>query len=192
MSGRDASDWDGDDGEGVSPDLYYRAFQMMLRRSGRRVLPEIEAALLALPLDQRRLMFGSLARIAADFPEQEGWLPGSKIGEVCVIGQAIRYRRMAKGEALDAIMRDLAARTPDYDPEDDDGAYEAIEATATAAKEVGIPKTLARHLSEINDRGGIEETPEDRFDRVLADVRDLLRQSKTPLPFVSKRMSVSA
>lgn len=185
MSGRDIDydDWDGD-GDGLPWELTMRAYQLMLRRSGRNVLAEVEAALLAMP--EKRLMFGYLAKSPETHPAQDGWLPVSKQGETCVVGEAICAKRTARGESRMKVLRDLEDRITHYDAHDLE-AFDAIEATAKAAKEVGIPKLLARHLSEVNDAGTEDETPEERWARVLTRVREMRVQAETPLPFRSKR-----
>jgi hypothetical protein len=94
-------------------------------------------------------------------------------GHVCAVGAVALARRVAKGENRDDVLRDLAARIPDDD--DYDGAY----ITADLGVEVGLKYGMAWALGDAND-GYWKDTPEERYDRVLAWVEKHIHPEMVP------------
>lgn len=120
-------------------------------RKGQQALRDLEAALLALP--EPKLISSNLALN----------------GQVCAMGALVLHRLCAQGEDREAVMVELEQA---IDPDADEYGTGAIE-TAEMGKAVGLTFTLAWHIGEVNDewRRGGEETPEERYERVLAWTR---------------------
>jgi hypothetical protein len=124
-------------------------------RRGQEALKDLREALLALP--EKRLISGRLA------DEQ---------GSVCTVGALALHRRMKAGEPRRLVLEQLAELV-----EADEGgflsSYEADEATIILGKQVGLTTTIAVHLGAQNDASW-KETPEERYERVLAHVEALI------------------
>ena len=158
------------DGDGPPPELYARNYEHHLRSSvGKRMLRELEAALLAVP--EKRLILGALCRQ----------------GEVCAVGAYIVAKRVSRGEPRESVLRELDAHSrkfASYNPDDPyaEGDYEAAEDTVVEGKRVGLSKFLGWHISQFQDDDCATATPEERYERVLAEVRRLIAESETPIP----------
>lgn len=147
--------WDMDEEDERNSRLWWANAERALKgKRGRKVLVELEAALLALP--RPRLMEGRLS-------EAEG--------EYCALGALAHARGVAdeRMQQLDSLV-------------DFDGGP-TIEPTLQLGRELGICGPLAAKIASVNDKeityvggaGFVPETPEQRFSRVLAWVRDELR-----------------
>jgi len=149
-------------------------------KAGQAALRELEAALLALP--QKRLIRNAVAH---------------EDGDVCAVGALLVLKHaQRKGITRDAAIK-VYASPEGYEPDD----YWDGNDTADLAEAEGIPKLLAWQLVYLNDedldtvwevacgppyppkgvypyKGGIayvrEMTPEERYERVLAWVRERL------------------
>jgi hypothetical protein len=160
------TNWEPDDQESF---LRSCAFQGNVARAvagkkGRKFFQELEAALLALP--EKRLLRGVMANTAvhAETPDAVG---------VCALGAVALSRAIAEGKEPDAAIAEIAES---FDP--DEGGWYLIEQGAAALR---ISMPLAYAVVEENDEGGIgKETPEDRYSRVLAWVRERLREPGNP------------
>jgi hypothetical protein len=132
-------------------------------KKGRKFLLELEAALVALP--EKRLANGVMAA------SEEEWTPKQVVvatGDVCALGAVAAARAVAAGEPRHEALQKLAE---EFDPS---------EAGWTLTKQAGdhlkICHPLAYAVVECNDEGGgSRETPEKRYERVLAWVREKLK-----------------
>lgn len=155
------------DGFGPPPEFWQQAVKNALRgRKGQVILRELREALLALP--EPRLIGGSVALE----------------GHVCAIGALARHRLQSgpielKGgffepERRVASLEDLEERFGNW-IDDETGTVELGQA-------MGLVRTLAWEIAYQNDeRGpGLHETPEERYQRVLAWVeRELALGAKS-------------
>lgn len=121
--------------------------QILNGKRGRKVLLEMEQALLALP--EPRLIAGKLCEIT----EGED---GAVKAEFCVIGA---YAAFKGAEPEELAKRYL-----------EDGSYE----TAMVGQEHGMQYTLAWTLGDLNDEDFAQLTPEGRYDEILGWVRSKL------------------
>lgn len=120
-------------------------------KAGQASLRELRDALLALP--EKRLI--------------ETQLVDSK-GNVCAIGALVVQRRVADGRDRAAVIAEMAEAV---EVEDDWGVdtWEAEQQTIAVAKACGMKTNMAVAVSWENDFGPrSDETPEDRYTRVLA------------------------
>ena len=134
-------------------------------KKGQAVLKELEAALLAMP--EKRLISGAFADIQVA-PKGDGKSLYERIGgEVCTMGCLLVHRKMTKqfrgrGQALLEAVNEVTC-----DP--DDGGSEQIQQAATA---LDLVYPLAYELAYQNDEmGDHDETPEQRYERILKWVR---------------------
>jgi hypothetical protein len=125
--------------------------QILHGKRGQKVLADLEAALLALP--EPRLIEGAICEVT----EGED---GATKAEYCVIGAYAA----AKGKTPD----ELAQLGGVYKDEMD-------EATADLGVSLGMPRTLAWHLGDMNDQAFGESTPEERYNRMLRWVQEQRR-----------------
>lgn len=123
-------------------------------RAGQERLREIREALLALP--EKRLISRRLA--------DEG-------GGVCAIGALALKRGTDAGEdravVVDRLARKITEETADWD------SWEVEEQTLGVASELGVKRTMAIEIGYTNDEP-YDETPEYRYERVLAWVESLI------------------
>jgi hypothetical protein len=174
--------------EGYEPDdtesfLRSCAFTANIRRAeagkkGKRFFAELEAALLALP--DKKLANGALTRpprtMTVDGFEVLRFFPDWKdCGEYCALGAVAVKRAMDAGKTKLQALKELA----DEDEEDDyDMGWDKIEG---AAAHLRISMPLAYAIVDENDEGGPHnETPEQRYERVLAWVRRKLCAVENP------------
>lgn len=159
-------DWEPDC---VEDELRAWAFQGNCRRAlagkkGRKFLQELEAALLALPM--KRLAHGVIAS------SEEERIPEKVLvatGDVCALGAVAAAREEAAGVPRIEALSKLAKK---FDPEEDEWAQ-----TTEAAHHLKICHPLAYEIVFENDRAR-RETPEQRYERVLAWVREQLGKAK--------------
>jgi hypothetical protein len=118
-------------------------------REGQARLRELRDALLALP--EKRLIPVRLA--------DEG-------GQVCALGAMSLRRRLNAGEGLDTALAAMTERVI----EDEWGidGWEAEQATIGEGLAMGCKMPFIVAVSYENDLGGPNETPEARYERVLA------------------------
>lgn len=114
-------------------------------KRGQSALRDLENALLALP--QHRLIEGHLA----------------KDGEVCAIGALVLANRCAEGEDREAVLAAL-----EEVGEDD---YCADQTASIGSKYGKMAYAMAWRIAELNDEDWGGDTPEARFQGVLAWVR---------------------
>lgn len=137
--------WSGDDP--MPEGLWYGALTRAIRgKRGQAALRELRDALDAMP--EKRLLRGGLYRV----------------GEVCAIGQWVRYRFQRAPLPIDgfASWADLVAWLDRYP--DDDGTAGSASESRELAQALGAPYTLAWEIGSTNDgleyrtnaRGGIE------------------------------------
>jgi hypothetical protein len=153
------------EGDGPPPELWQRGLEHHLRsRVGKRMLRELEEALLELP--EKRLIRGALCRQ----------------GEVCAVGAYIVHKAVARGRDRTSILEELDKRAQQFASYlDEEGDYEAAEDTVVAGKLLaGLSKYLGWTVSQHQD--SIDDTEERRYELVLAWVRKLIEQSESPLP----------
>lgn len=141
---------------------------------GKRILADIEQALLALP--EHRLIDGSIVR----YDEDEGH------GDVCAVGAYAAWQQVKVGKTWAEAMEALAER---WSGESDEWETQAL------GMKVGMARTVAWQLAFENDGGYWEYQPtriepfqdERRWWRVLNWVRECLHGeplmgSSKPLP----------
>lgn len=154
----DYDDYDDGDPQAV---LNYGRWQrnsraVLTSKRGQKALRDIEAALLALP--EPRLAYETFHKVEGD-----------KV-ECCVLGAVARARGVEPPEWLNG--EDFKWRdTVDHEPASpEDTAF-------WAEKNLGLAFTLAYNLMDLNDRdvGVGDETPEGRYERILAFVRKHIR-----------------
>lgn len=115
-------------------------------KRGQQALRELEQALLALP--HKRLIDGELCDRR----------------DVCVVGALGLYRKVQAGMTPEQALDDLPFIDTDFD-------------TAWYGRdELGLTETLAWELGRINDEKFAKLTPEERYEAMLAWVRDQLAQ----------------
>lgn len=126
-------------------------------KRGQKFLAEMEAALLALP--RPRLINGAIC----------------KEGDVCAIGALAVKRKRDAGDSIAAALYWLEKEAPDE--------WQESDATADYASEhLDVLDRLAYRMAWINDlREPEEETPEQRYERVLKWIRD--RRAKRPTQY---------
>lgn len=118
---------------------------------GQQALRDLRDALLALP--EKRLIENRLA------DEQ---------GCVCTVGALALHKRTTQGEKPDEVLADLASRITQETLEDGD-YWEVEERTIKCGKDIGLKMTMAVTLAQKNDdQAHWKETPEQRYERVLA------------------------
>jgi hypothetical protein len=118
-------------------------------KQGRRRLAELEAALLSLP--EKVLIDGALYR--------EGY--------VCALGALALYQRLKSNDDVEWVHSGLENDSRDFSTE-----WDVIE---YASQTMGMTEALAYAIAWANDEGDgawqPDETPSQRYDRVLAWVR---------------------
>lgn len=119
-------------------------------RAGQAALRTLETALLALP--EPKL----IAHVAA------------ADGCVCAVGAMALEARVRAGEERETVLKDLEALDPD-----DEDALPALGAT------LKIPHLVGWKLVELNDIQYERETPEQRYEQVLAWVRAHIKQERS-------------
>lgn len=125
-------------------------------KKGQAALKELEAALIALP--EKRLVYSK-------FVVRHG--EADDIGEVCALGALALKRCMDKG-----LTRSEAIKKIEQDgPDPDDEGWGATENTAEYLK---VKVNFAWEVMERNDEYG-GPTPEERYKRVLAWVREQIK-----------------
>lgn len=170
-----------DDGpEDTESFLRMCAWQGNIRRAvagkkGRAFFVELEAALLALP--EKKLTKGALARaprtIEVNGFEVLRFMPEELLerGEYCALGAVALKRALDKGIPRAEALK-MLDDTDEFDDEDGGYGFEKIEEAAAHLK---ICTPLAYKVVDINDESGPhDETPEQRYVRVLAWVRKKL------------------
>lgn len=113
-------------------------------KRGQRALAEFEEALVALP--EPKLIEGNLA-------SDEG---------VCAVGALVAHK-LAKRDGL--AMAEAMAELPHGED------YEDIHETAEAGRNAGLTWAVAWHMAYLNDEKFVDETPEQRYEAMLAWVR---------------------
>lgn len=170
-------DWDGpDDTESFlrSCAFTHNIEQALRGKKGRAFFLELEAALLAMP--EKRLAAGALTRppktIMVEGFEVLRFIPDWKErGEYCALGAVAVKRAMDSGKTKLQALKDLDQSDP-YDDEDEGMGFDKIEGAADNLK---ISTPLAYGIVDANDeRGRGDETPEERYERMLAWVRKQL------------------
>jgi hypothetical protein len=124
---------------------------------GQKVLRELRDAMLAMP--ERKLIRGRLA------DEQ---------GHVCAVGALA----VARGESVD----ELAARIT-FDKWGDVDSYDAEDITIAIGRQIGLKEVMSTLLAQVNDDAWgapIDETDEQRFERVLAWIEKKLEPEAVP------------
>lgn len=144
-------EWGEGDDSYMPQALFRQAVELALNgKRGQRALRDLEAALLELPA--KRLISNHLC----------------KDGEVCALGALALYRGVRKAE-----MTKLEKKLWDI--------YEGVppgEVSAWAADKIGVREALATEIQWQNDEEawwGDPETPEQRYERVLAWVRSQIK-----------------
>lgn len=136
-------------------------------KKGQAVLKELAAALEAMP--EKRLISSVFADIT--IPPGEAPVYDRVQGDVCTMGCLLIHRKMTKqfrprGQALLEAINEVTCHP-------DDGGQEAIQQAATA---LDLVYPLAYELAYVNDEmGAHDETPEQRYERVLAWVRKQIK-----------------
>lgn len=115
-------------------------------KPGQAMLRKLEAALLALP--DKRL-------VAEEFAEH---------GEVCAVGALYLSEEIARGRDRTTVLEEMERTSGRGDPFD----------TIWAAESIGMTQTLAWDVGAANDSEFKNLTPEQRYDAMLAWVRDRL------------------
>jgi hypothetical protein len=176
---------DGDGPDDTESFLRACAFQGNVRRAvagkkGRKFFQELEAALLALP--EKKLASGVLTRpprtMMVEGFEVLRFLPDYEPrGEYCALGAVAVKRAIDAGKTKLEALKDLNQVDPD-DEDDEFGTYGmGWDKIDEAAAHLKISMPLAFAVVDQNDEGGPhEETPEQRYDRVLSWVRRKLGQ----------------
>jgi hypothetical protein len=130
-------------------------------RRGQGVLRELEAALVALP--EKRLVKEAFARD----------------GEVCALGALALKRQMDKGVPREAAIAEIHK----WGGCEDSSAYDC---ELVGVQKLGLVRTLSHEVQHQNDLSGAykmgdgwkslkDETPEQRYERVLAWVREWIK-----------------
>lgn len=177
---------EGDGPEDTESFLRMCAFGGNVRRAvagkkGRAFFQELEAALVALP--EKRLTSGALTR-APRTMEVNGFevlrfIPEEYLGrgEYCALGAVCLKRDLDQGIPRMESLK----RHDDTDGEDDDeGGFSNFEKIEEAAAGLKISTPLAYAVVEQNDfNGPHDETPEQRYERVLAWVRRKINSTST-------------
>jgi len=122
---------------------------------GQQALRDLRAALLALP--EPRLIEGRLA---------------DERGCVCTVGALALHRRTTAGEPREKVLSDLASLIKPDERWNEIDAYESEERTIQCGRDIGLKMTMAVTLAARNDDISRDETPEQRFERVLAWVNE--------------------
>ena len=144
--------------DGDNPSVYL--WDSYVRRStnsprGQATLKEMEAALLALP--QKRLIDNYLCRK----------------GDVCILGAVALERRIKGGESRETAIAKLESI-------DDDLDLEEGSAPEYARDRLGMAFSLAWSAMEQNDEFYEGKTPEQRYEGVLAWVRERIKPEARP------------
>lgn len=128
---------------------------------GQRALRDLRDALLALP--EKKLIHGRLA-------DEQGY--------VCAVGAVALHRRSQKGDDPAAVLAEMAALLKPDERWGEIDAWEAEERTMNLGMSVGLKRCMAVTMSARNDGGWYapsDETPEQRFERVLAWVESNIK-----------------
>lgn len=143
----------------IEDELRAWAFSGNIRRAvagkkGRKFLAELEAALVAMP--EKRLAEGAMASTLHE--------PGS----VCALGAVAVARAVAAGKSRRAAIGELVEKFSPFE--------QGWVLTQQASEHLNICHPLAYAVVERNDESPYsrKETPEERYDRVLAWVRESL------------------
>jgi hypothetical protein len=144
---------DGDDG-----DYPQHWWQIDLNRAltsgrGKRLLQEVEDALLAMP--KRELIEGWIVRAWRDDDD------AIEEGQVCAVGAFAAYRKVREGKTWTEALDELDER---WGGEQDDEWN-----TQALGRSLGLARTVAWYLAWIND--GFEGDPKGRWEHVLEAVR---------------------
>lgn len=157
------SRFDSDDYDPQFPneyDLWEANWQRHLHGAGgQKALCDLRDALLALP--DKRLIRERLA---------------DESGCVCAVAAVALHRRTNKGESRDAVIADLAAKLVPDERWGEIDAYEAEEQTMEVGMAVGLKRAMAVKLAYQNDQS-YEETPEQRYERVLRWVESKIEKA---------------
>lgn len=119
-------------------------------RRGQQVLRDLERALVALP--EKALMDGGL----------------SDGKQVCAVGAYVAQKRVEAGEDRAAVLEDILAPRDDWGYMD---GWEVEERTISHGRLAGMQLTLIVAIAGHND-DLYRVTPEERYERMLAWVRD--------------------
>lgn len=170
---------DGDGPDDVESFLRACAFQGNVKRAvagknGRKFLLELEASLLALP--EKKLTAGALTRAPKTIEvggfEVLRFIPDhTDRGEYCALGAVAVKRAMDKGMTKLEALKDND-QSAFYDEEEEECGSMGWEKIDEAAFGLKISMPLAYAVVYQNDeRGPRDETPEQRYERVLGWVR---------------------
>lgn len=118
---------------------------------GQKALRDLRDALVALP--EKRLIEQRLA---------------DESGCVCTVGALALHRRISQGESRDSVLSDLAAKIVPDERWGEIDAWTAEELTMEVGMASGLKRVMAVNLSYQNDLDEGSETPEQRYERVLA------------------------
>jgi hypothetical protein len=157
--------WDCAD-EAPPPQLWRQALKRALAsRRGQAMLREVESALLALP--QHELAYENIVELGEWDEEGDHQIP---TGSVCVIGAVAVHRDVKAGATRDAALLDLA--------ESWGGEHDCWE-TEELGVSLGMARTLAWKLACLNDETFGHLTPPERWEAMLAWVRERLLEQET-------------
>lgn len=176
----------GDEYEEPFPNAYWLWEHSLTRAMssprGQQALRDLEAALLALP--EPKLISGALAME----------------GQVCAVGAFALHKGIRAGRSREEVLAELERRIPAgcdncwhaAEQHDEDGCHgthttrpcectslklrpdwngDGYLETIEVGKECGLAMTLANSFSYQNDEGPYQETPEERYERLLAWTR---------------------
>lgn len=146
------------------PEFWEQAVKQAINgKRGQKALRELEAALLA--MKNKRLIDGALC----------------KEGEVCALGAMYMHKSPNKLKGwleLQEAAGFESCGTPSYKdqhPYHRYGEPDLSEMGTFGREELGLTYALAASIAEENDWGLANETPEQRYERVLAWVRRQLK-----------------
>lgn len=155
--------FDYDDYDGEDWPLVYGRWEAALKstlngRPGLAGLRKLEAALVALP--SKRLIRSAIVQD----------------GEVCALG-ALALQEFGEHGSADP----LADLSQNYGYLVDEGPSETEETSVEIGQRHGMSRTLAVHIAQTNDEG-FETDPTQRYERMLATVRQWIAESKASAP----------
>lgn len=119
--------------------------------AGQQKLREVREALLALP--RKRLISTRLA------DEQ---------GDVCLVGALALHKAEDPKTELQLLAEHITEEMAEWD------SYEVEQRTLGTGKTLGLKETMVVELSYTNDNSHRDQTPEERYERVLAWVDSLI------------------
>lgn len=164
----DYDDWDDDEKWMLNHGRWEKNSRTTLEsKRGQRALREIEAALLALP--EPRLAYETFHKVERDES-------GKETVQACVLGAYAAHKGVEIPDSLNGEDYEYRSSLTGQTYQEHT-TCPAEETASWAEKNLGLAFTLAWNLVELNDREG--ETPEQRYERVLAYVRAHIKTEAT-------------